>query len=693
MQRAFWLVIGSFVLATSGCGSSSTSFGDAGLGADAPSGVVRDAAVKDAPGTLMVPPPASYVSLVIQPANPIITVKNGVVPAPTPFTVYGKTAKGTMSALAGGAWSFDRPDLGTFSNTQSFKALGTVGGTGALSVSLGGLKASTNVTVFLAMTSDPGQVAGTLGPKFAAATTADPLLALDYPYNQTVFPRGLPAPVAQWCLGVAPACGGNGTDIYDLKVTTPGASYEVYGPTATPAAPSFTFPTMPVDVWATLTNSTTGAMTFSLARYDGTNAYAPVTLDWTVAPANLAGTIYYWEVNQGTVVKMPVGQPPAQFLQIPTPETPAITCVACHSVSKNGSTVVAAFNGSASPWGTFSTSTGASIFVDGTDPSNGAAGSGFEAISPDGSWVLWGQEQGTVALNLSAANGAPVVSQLTPAPGSTTQFPVNPAWSPDGTHVAFAVRTDGNWLDYTTSTLWTAAVDLTAMPPAFSDAAMIVPNVAPMRPTVIYPTFSPDSQWIAFERSTQSRSRGAQAELWLTSTNGQTVISLDQANLGTGLYTQNDASYEPTFMPVAVGGYFWLVFVSERVYGNTLTDITEGTSTAPGRHKQLWVTAIDANPVAGKDPSHPAFWLPGQNTGDQNMRGEWALDPCKAVGATCSGGYDCCAGFCVQGDGGAPVCTAQAMGCSATGDACKQSSDCCDSTATCLAGFCNSSPK
>jgi hypothetical protein len=222
---------------------------------------------------------------------------------------------------------------------------------------------------------------------------------------------------------------------------------------------------------------------------------------------------------------------------------------------------------------------------------------------------------------------------------------------------------------------------------------MIVTDVPATRPTVIYPTFSPDSSWIAFERSTQSRSRGAEAELWLTSTDGQTVISLDSANLGTGLYTQNNASYEPTFMPVAVGGYFWLVFVSERVYGNTLTSIVEGTSAAPGRHKQLWVTAIDANPVAGQDPSHPAFWLPGQDTGDQNMRGEWALDPCKAVGAACTGGYDCCAGFCLAGDAGSPVCTAQAMGCSPTGDACKTATDCCDPTATCLAGFCNASPK
>jgi hypothetical protein len=690
------VALGLVALGLAGCGSSSNAgFGDGGVdggGGNVDGSRKADGSKHDAPPTLMNMTP-SYTSLVILPTNPTITVVNGVVPPATAFKLFGKTAKGTMTPLSGATWSFDRPDLGSVDASGGFTAIGAIGGTGTLTATTSGLKATASVTVFLQMTSDPGGVASTLGPMFHAASATDPLLAFDYPYTGTIFPRGLPGPVAQWCLGVAPACSGNATDVYDIKITTPSASFEAFTTTPTPTAPSFTFPTMPVDVWTTLASSTTGAMTFSIARYDGTSAYAPFTESWTIAPADLAGTIYYWEVNEGTVVKMPVGQGPGMFLQIPTTPTPAITCVACHSVSKNGTTVVAAFNGTASPWGTFSTATGASIFVDGTDPNNGPAGSGFEAISPDGSWVLWGQEQGTSALTLSPSDAGTAVGQMTPSAGSTTEFPVNPAWSPDGNHVAFAVRTDGNWLDYTTSTLWTSDVDLAATPPTFSNTQQIVPNVPGTRPTVIYPTYSPDSSWIAFERSTQSRSRGAQAELWLTSTDGQTVISLDAANQGTGLYTQTDANYEPTFMPVAVGGYFWLVFVSERVYGNTLTDITEGTSTAPGRHKQLWVTAIDANPKAGTDPSHPAFWLPGQNTADQNMRGEWALDPCKATGAGCTGGFQCCAGFCVAGDGGAGVCTTQAMGCSSNGDACKASSDCCDPTATCIAGFCNSSPK
>jgi hypothetical protein len=116
------------------------------------------------------------------------------------------------------------------------------------------------------------------------------------------------------------------------------------------------------------------------------------------------------------------------------------------------------------------------------------------------------------------------------------------------------------------------------------------------------------------------------------------------------------------------------VFTSRRTYGNLLT----GTKDAV---KQLWVAAIDLNPVAGKDPSHPAFLLSGQDQTSVNMRGFWALDPCKGDGQGCASGTECCGGYCDgSGPAGAKVCKSAGT-CSQDGDKCNVTADCCNASA------------
>jgi hypothetical protein len=65
------------------------------------------------------------------------------------------------------------------------------------------------------------------------------------------------------------------------------------------------------------------------------------------------------------------------------------------------------------------------------------------------------------------------------------------------------------------------------------------------------------------------------------------------------------------------------------------------------------------------DPSHPAFYLPGQELIGVNSRGFWVLDPCKADGSAC-----------------APSCSNEF-------DTCLASSDRCNPALQCLAGRCS----
>ena len=150
-----------------------------------------------------------------------------------------------------------------------------------------------------------------------------------------------------------------------------------------------------------------------------------------------------------------------------------------------------------------------------------------------------------------------------------------------------------------------------------------------------------------------------------------------------------DLNFEPTILPEAVGGYFWVVFTSRRNYGNLVNgDPFVGTGGAPSPRKKLWVAAIDIqNPehpyTQAQDLTHPAFYLEGQELASGNMRGFWALDPCESTGQSCQTGDECCTGFCRQTngpDGGIIFACVPPSGCAQEGEKCATVSDCCGSS-------------
>jgi hypothetical protein len=177
------------------------------------------------------------------------------------------------------------------------------------------------------------------------------------------------------------------------------------------------------------------------------------------------------------------------------------------------------------------------------------------------------------------------------------------------------------------------------------------------------------------------------SDLWWVDVQSGTAAPLNRAN---GLeqdgavsmpYGERDAhkNYIPTVSPVSAGGYFWLFFTSKRNYGNLfVADPPELRAEA----KKIWVSAIDIDATPGSDPSHPAFFLPGQELESGNIRACAALEPCRANGEACDSGIECCCGACREGTCGCPE------GCSNIDDKCETAADCCSETASCIGGFC-----
>jgi hypothetical protein len=237
---------------------------------------------------------------------------------------------------------------------------------------------------------------------------------------------------------------------------------------------------------------------------------------------------------------------------------------------------------------------------------------------------------------------------------------------------------------------------------AFSNLTTIATAPDATNATLAWPAFTPDTKNVLYHAGSDAAfetDNGATGNLYIVDLATHTSTRLDAADgysapppSTTSYLPANDAdlSFAPTVLPEAVGGYFWAVFTSHRSYGNTSPSMDNGD-----QNGKLWVTAIDLDPTAGKDPSHPAFFLDGQELTSDNLRGFWVLNPCAANGATCTSGDDCCGGFCrANEDGGALECLSAppAGGCSQQYEKCTTAADCCDTSDQCINGFCASPP-
>lgn len=219
--------------------------------------------------------------------------------------------------------------------------------------------------------------------------------------------------------------------------------------------------------------------------------------------------------------------------------------------------------------------------------------------------------------------------------------------------------------------------------------------------------------------------------LWSVDTAAATPTPVPLTKLNSGERPQDaNKSYQPTMLPVAAGGYRWVVFTSTRPYGNTInlpavqqdfsntatyaTNTYTAMTNSQDLQSQLWVAAIDDTVSAAADRSHPGFWLPSQNfaanaaTGYVNERGFWALDSCHAAGttnaSTCEVDEDCCGGSGASKTAACrldtplsspPTRHCQALPpagtCTSVAGSCGAASDCC-SGLVCVAAACQNPP-
>ncbi|MEP7122620.1 MAG: hypothetical protein ABJE95_16980 [Byssovorax sp.] len=621
--------------------------------------------------------------LKVTPNLPIIKVEVPLM-APAQTVQFSCVDTVTNMPVAGASWLLDVPALGTIDASGIFTPNGQSTGDVEVTCKSGSYQASTKLKVLIHASDNfgglsPTQITALQGPPGGSDASWQML----YPYDQTVFPRGILAPEVHLTTG------GNPGDAYYMHVVLSDYEYEGFFSVSS----NNTQLQMSQQAWDALTNSAKGKkVDVQVSKLSNGQKFGPIARQWTLANGKLHGTIYY------NTYQSPLAQSNGAMLRIKgtsaTPEVLLGNCTVCHSISADGSTAAAANHGGLG--GTFDLTGGQ---LNPPNVWNETELAAFAALYPKNGEVLVvnGAPGGSWPPNTPGTNATwysdlrTKAGTLIPNSGIEGYYAMSPIFSHDGSKLAFNDRSAQQSGGFYPGTL--AVMDYDAVMQKFSNyQALATP--APGR-QFSWPAFTPDGKYIIYQDGV-----GEDLATWQGNTGKIFAINVATKQItflgglnGDGYVPQGardeNKNYEPTSAPIASGGYFWVMFTSRRTYGNKLLD-------GPDQTKRLWVSAVDLNAPGGVDFSHPAFYISGQELTSGNSRGFWALDPCKQDGGTCESGDECCNGYCNPVTGSDPAtytCGPPTAGCSHEFEPCKTDGDCCTGEAlTCIGGKCTTLP-
>ena len=277
-------------------------------------------------------------------------------------------------------------------------------------------------------------------------------------------------------------------------------------------------------------------------------------------------------------------------------------CVACHVLSKDGTKMAITYDGGNKNATMIDVATG-------TRQPDFTTWN-FATFSPDGNQLLT-VFNGVVTVR-NSADQAVIVNM--PADGYVS----HPDLSPDGTRLAYVRTPAGADWSFGNGTIYTRSYD--PVTHAFGNETPLVLDGG----NNFYPSWSPDGQWILFNRAaTGSAYNNTAAALWVVKSDGSAPpIELAAVNQGIGL-TNSWGRWAPFEQSLGTSHaqIYWITVSSKRDFGTRrMNSLDPEAQKTP----QIWMTPfVTERASAGQDPSVAAFRLPFQNLQSNNHIAQW----------------------------------------------------------------------
>ena len=529
-----------------------------------------------------------------------MVVDDGVDPGETvQFRAIGTFADGEHDVTDQVAWSLEDTALGELQAGAFTSA--SIGGQTTVHARALGNEATADLTVMLEVQAQSDGAPDGIEALFPADTSGDVVIVDDdtlriiYPSNETMFPRNLERVDHQWRADAT-------LDRFEVRFDSDIAHVRYY------TSDRHLLPDL--QGWRWLANTHAGRSLQMTVR--GTSSTAPdkvvrsepITLYYS--RSEVLGALYYWSTGAAGVLKATISSQVANKF-FTDPAGTDTTCVSCHTVSRNGQRLSAAYGGERLRVVTIPDR---DVLIP-ADPKAQGADYGWGTFSPDASRLLYAAK-GLLTM-VSADDGTQLLTVDLPG----TSLATHPDWAPDDKHIAIAygqVKMDNKNAQGTSI----------ARLPVEEDGTLGAPEVLRAstdgtQDTLYFPSYSPNSKWIAFVRAMGKSKDNVTSRLFLLPADGGEPIDLTRLNERVrhedGVTDIGNSM--PTWAPSTKPDVFWLAFSSLRAYG----DVSEGGL------DQLWAVAIDPAKIErGEDPSYAAFWLPFQDLKEGNHRAFWAID-------------------------------------------------------------------